>query len=47
MITRRAKKCGDGSHPQIWGYGDADIEKEDLQELEAMAEEKDFLVKEE
>lgn len=48
MIARRAKKCGDGTHPQIWGYGDSDIEKEDLQELEKMAaEEKDFLVKEE
>ncbi|EFA12797.1 acyl-CoA Delta(11) desaturase isoform X1 [Tribolium castaneum] len=34
MIARRAKKSGDGSH--IWGYGDADIEKEDLEELNKM-----------
>ncbi|KAJ8956786.1 hypothetical protein NQ314_006662, partial [Rhamnusium bicolor] len=47
MIARRAKKCGDGSHPQIWGYGDTDIEKEDMEELQNMAEEKGFLEKEE
>ncbi|ENN73778.1 hypothetical protein HUJ04_010980 [Dendroctonus ponderosae] len=34
MIARRAQRSGDGSH--IWGYGDADIELEDLKELEAM-----------
>ncbi|CAH1990702.1 unnamed protein product [Acanthoscelides obtectus] len=39
MIARRAKKCGDGSHPQIWGYGDSDIDKEDKEELEKMAAE--------
>jgi len=38
MIARRAKRSGDGSH--IWGYGDADIEPEDLQELERMKTEK-------
>lgn len=47
MIARRAKKSGDGSHPQIWGYGDSDIEKEDLEELEQMAEEKTLMGKEE
>ncbi|CAG9818346.1 unnamed protein product [Phaedon cochleariae] len=46
MILRRAQKTGDGSHPQIWGYGDKDMEKEDLMELENMAEEKSFLDKE-
>lgn len=45
MIARRAKKCGDGSHPQIWGYGDNDIEKEDMEELENMAEEKALMGK--
>jgi len=34
MIARRAKRSGDGSH--IWGYGDADIEPEDLEEIEQM-----------
>lgn len=34
MIARRAQKSGDGSY--IWGYGDKDIEKEDLDELNAM-----------
>ncbi|XP_012529361.1 acyl-CoA Delta(11) desaturase [Monomorium pharaonis] len=34
MIRRRAYRCGDGSH--IWGYGDADISKEDLAELDMM-----------
>lgn len=38
MIARRAKKSGDGSH--IWGYGDADIEKEDLEELVKMEDPK-------
>lgn len=38
MIARRAEKTGDGSYEtaHIWGYGDADIEKEDLEELERM-----------
>ncbi|KAJ8915192.1 hypothetical protein NQ315_015415 [Exocentrus adspersus] len=47
MIVRRAKMCGDGSHPGIWGYGDSDIQKEDLEELEAMAEEKNQFFKDE
>lgn len=34
MVRRRANRSGDGSH--IWGYGDADIPAEDLQELELM-----------
>lgn len=35
MIARRAKKTGDGSHAQnLWGYGDKDMSKEDLTELE-------------
>ncbi|KAL2715606.1 acyl-CoA Delta-9 desaturase [Vespula squamosa] len=34
MVRRRANKSGDGSH--VWGYGDVDIPKEDLQELEMM-----------
>lgn len=40
MIARRVKKTGDGTHPSyqnvdmIWGYGDSDISKADLQELE-------------
>lgn len=34
MIARRAKRSGDGSH--IWGYGDADIEPEDLEEIRKM-----------
>lgn len=34
MVRRRANKSGDGSH--VWGYGDVDISKEDLQELETM-----------
>lgn len=33
MIARRAEKSGDGSY---WGYGDVDIQKEDLIELNAM-----------
>lgn len=36
MIVRRAKKSGDGSH--VWGFGDSDIEKEDLDELNEMEE---------
>ncbi|XP_074039157.1 acyl-CoA Delta-9 desaturase [Leptinotarsa decemlineata] len=40
MILRRAEKTGDGSHPQIWGYGDSDIEEEDKIELKNMAVEK-------
>lgn len=34
MIRRRAHRCGDGSH--VWGYGDVDILKEDLEELDVM-----------
>lgn len=34
MIRRRVHRCGDGSH--IWGYGDVDISKEDLTELDMM-----------
>ncbi|XP_017888699.1 acyl-CoA Delta(11) desaturase [Ceratina calcarata] len=34
MVKRRADRTGDGSH--VWGYGDADIPTEDLQELELM-----------
>lgn len=34
MIRRRACRSGDGSH--VWGYGDVDIEKEDLEELQKM-----------
>ncbi|XP_055374919.1 acyl-CoA Delta-9 desaturase-like [Condylostylus longicornis] len=45
MIARRAAKCGDGSHflcdemvhqDPVWGYGDKDIPKEDVVELEKM-----------
>lgn len=45
MIARRAAKCGDGSHylhdeeshkNPIWGFGDSDIAKEDLDELQSM-----------
>ncbi|KAK9884980.1 hypothetical protein WA026_009212 [Henosepilachna vigintioctopunctata] len=36
MISRRAKKTGDGSHKNIyWGYGDVDIPEEDKLELDA------------
>lgn len=31
MILRRAQNTGDGSY---WGYGDPDITKEDLEELD-------------
>lgn len=34
MVRRRAHRSGDGSH--VWGYGDSDIPKEDLLELETM-----------
>lgn len=34
MIRRRVKRSGDGSH--YWGYGDKDIDSEDLEELEMM-----------
>ncbi|XP_044743803.1 acyl-CoA Delta-9 desaturase-like [Chrysoperla carnea] len=36
MIARRKARTGDGSH--VWGYGDKDIAKEDLVELERMKE---------
>lgn len=38
MITRRVAKSGDGSHPlaSVWGYGDVDIHKDDLKELDQM-----------
>lgn len=39
MVARRAEKSGDGSH--IWGYGDSDITKEDLEELEKMKNEEE------
>lgn len=47
MVARRVEKCGDGSHylnseevkkNAVWGFGDKDISKEDLLELESMAE---------
>lgn len=37
MIARRVMKTGDGTHDltrNIWGYGDTDICKKDLQELD-------------
>uniref|UniRef100_A0A1Y1MPN0 Fatty acid desaturase domain-containing protein n=1 Tax=Photinus pyralis TaxID=7054 RepID=A0A1Y1MPN0_PHOPY len=36
MISRRARKSGDGTHIEthLWGYGDEDIEIEDKKELE-------------
>ncbi|XP_060523606.1 acyl-CoA Delta-9 desaturase [Cylas formicarius] len=44
MIARRAVRSGDGSHESqgsnIWGYGDEDIEPEDLEELRNMSDEK-------
>lgn len=42
MIARRANKSGDGSYQEknVWGYGDSDIDKEDQEELEDMADEK-------
>ncbi|XP_056640704.1 acyl-CoA Delta-9 desaturase-like [Diorhabda sublineata] len=40
MVIRRTIKTGDGSHPEIWGYGDTDIDREDMEELDNMAEEK-------
>ncbi|KAL3279058.1 hypothetical protein HHI36_016573 [Cryptolaemus montrouzieri] len=37
MVSRRAKKTGDGSHqPNYWGYGDQDISEEEKRELESM-----------
>lgn len=40
MVQRRIAKTGDGTHPEhedcVWGYGDADICKDDLQELDKM-----------
>ncbi|XP_017778811.1 PREDICTED: acyl-CoA Delta(11) desaturase [Nicrophorus vespilloides] len=43
MVARRAKKSGDGSYvyeneddPNVWGYGDADIPGDDMQELQDM-----------
>lgn len=38
MIHRRACRSGDGSH--IWGYGDIDIAREDLEELKLMEKRK-------
>lgn len=31
MIRRRVERTGDGSHA-VWGWGDKDIPKEDIQE---------------
>ncbi|XP_071864741.1 acyl-CoA Delta-9 desaturase [Bombus fervidus] len=39
MVRRRAVRSGDGSH--VWGYGDADIPIEDLQELKQMDRKKE------
>lgn len=39
MVARRAKRSGDGTHTAVWGYGDKDIEPDDIGELEAMNEE--------
>lgn len=45
MIARRAAKCGDGTHfldseeshkNPVWGFGDTDISKEDLEALSSM-----------
>lgn len=39
MIARRVAKTGDGTHElsrSVWGYGDADICKNDLNELNQM-----------
>lgn len=38
MVARRVAKSGDGSHPlaSVWGYGDVDIHKDDLIELDQM-----------
>ncbi|KAH8334712.1 hypothetical protein KR074_008062 [Drosophila pseudoananassae] len=45
MVIRRAAKCGDGTRfldddyahkDQVWGFGDKDIPREDLQELAKM-----------
>lgn len=37
MVRRRADRSGDGTYLEpLWGYGDLDIPKEDLQELEMM-----------
>ncbi|XP_030767600.1 acyl-CoA Delta(11) desaturase-like isoform X2 [Sitophilus oryzae] len=38
MISRRAHRSGDGSY--IWGYGDSDLDPEDLEELENMVTKK-------
>ena len=40
MVRRRAIRSGDGSH--VWGYGDADIPIEDLQELKQMDRKKEW-----
>lgn len=45
MIARRAAKCGDGTHfldsedahkNPVWGFGDKDIQQEDLEDLKSM-----------
>lgn len=45
MVARRVAKCGDGTHyldcdevhrNAVWGLGDKDIPKEDLDELATM-----------
>lgn len=41
MVARRVAKSGDGTHPlshthenAVWGYGDKDLNEEDIQELQ-------------
>lgn len=40
MIARRVAKSGDGSHSKhseyVWGFGDTDICKDDLKDLNQM-----------
>lgn len=45
MVARRVAKCGDGTHyldckevhkNAVWGLGDKDIPKEDMDELNTM-----------
>lgn len=45
MIQRRVAKSGDGSHflshenahkTSLWGYGDKDLESEDMNDLKTM-----------
>ncbi|GLV44232.1 uncharacterized protein CBL_12472 [Carabus blaptoides fortunei] len=41
MVARRAERSGDGTHTAVWGYGDKDIEPDDIDELDAMSQEKE------